>query len=218
MMHRSNRRTRARGLVSAAVCATGLLVAGQAQAFVYVTGSVSASTTTLPFQNSSTAYGSGTIDFDLGRFIRLGYTYSEQVQQSQGYQEDDSNTSGNAVPSGIDSHLYVEAYNRTIVTAHAVDLTLILYPGDVFVPFLLGGGILKNYTFETQQGTQPKAVTQGAMPLMPNGGVGVGIRLNRSFTLKLSYLVSPGFQQAPKDAKIQRILDRQMTVSLSYRI
>ena len=53
---------------------------------------------------------------------------------------------------------------------------------------------------------------------MPNLGLGVGIRLNKDFTLKISHLVSPGQADDPFDDQEPRtVLDRSTSVGLTYQ-
>jgi hypothetical protein len=212
MMHR----------LSALLFAGVLGAATNAQAGVYVTGSISNQETTMPYSYVNSQYGSASVDFDLGRYVRLGYTYGIQKSQTDGYTDpaqDPLNPNGNPNCSGCG-----KTSNMTTEVDHSIGATIILYDGQVFMPFLLGGIIDK---FVTVEGTQYSYANGGAqlVPVPPHtsssgpepyGGGGLGIRLNRDFMLKFSYQVSKAVSQVPGEPPKGK-LDARSTVGLTYQ-
>ncbi len=183
------------------------------QASIHITGSVSASTTNVPLQSAHSQYSSGTIEMDLGRFVRIGVTHGRESQVSEGYKPADSNTAG--CPS---SSSCTRVLSATKIIDNSIGLTLILYAGEIFMPYITGGGIMKTYTFESQEESGNREVRTGQTPPVPNVGAGLGIKLNREFMLKLTYQASPGQVQRPGDAEPRGVWDKKTTVGLSYQL
>ena len=52
----------------------------------------------------------------------------------------------------------------------------------------------------------------------PNLGAGVGLRLNKEFTLKLSYIASPGASRKPFDEESKSVWDKKVTMGLTYQL
>ena len=192
------------------------LLAPRADAAIYITGSVAASTSNVPYQTYETSYGSASLSFDIGPYLRLGYTYSQEFSVQDGYTE--SADSATANDGKIEPSEAIHALTRSTVTAHSVDLTIILYQGQVFMPYLMAGVIKKIFRFETQTGDTEPVINGGVMPFVPNLGAGLGLRLNQNFMLKLSYLASPGVMEKPEDSEPHTIWDRKLTVGLTYEI
>ncbi len=185
----------------------------QASAAIYVTGSVSASTTNVPLQSAQSQYSSASVEMDLGRYVRIGVTHGRDLQISEGYRPSDSTVSG--CPSTTSCSKVISS---TKITDNSVGLTLILYAGEVFVPYITGGGIMKTYTFETLEESGNREVRTGQTPPVPNVGAGLGIKLNREFTLKLTYNASPGQVQRPGETEPRGVWDKKTTVGLSYQL
>jgi hypothetical protein len=165
----------------------------------------SASDSYLGLQTQSNRSASGSIATDLGVYFRIGVTHREDVSDQEGYSE-------KADQSG-----YYYLKTRTNMAANSLDLTIILYYGELFVPYIMAGVIKKasvtDYIFEDGE----KISSKRAEPLGPNAGVGLGIRLNKDFSLKLSYSVSVGFvQDGPEDTVGRAILDKVTSVGITY--
>jgi hypothetical protein len=205
---------RAAGAVLLALAA--LTLAPRADAAVYLTGSIAASTSNVPYQTYQSSYGSASLSFDVGPYLRLGYTYSQEYSIEDGYTE--AADAAQANDGKIAPDEAVHSLSRSIVTAHSIDLTIILYEGQVFMPYLMAGVIKKLYRFESQTGDADPVVNEGTMPFLPNLGAGVGLRLNQNFMLKLSFLASPGVVQRPEDSEPKSAWDRKLTVGLTYQI
>lgn len=181
---------------------------------VYVTGSVSASTSNVPMQTNQSQAGSGSLAVDLGQYIRIGLTHKQEFQVSSGYKdtaETDSTTT--ETPSN-----YVEVASRTHVVSNSLDLTLILYEGQIFLPYLTIGGVVKNYRFDTEEaGQSPKSI-KGSVGPVPNVGAGIGFRLNKEFTLKFSFTASPGLTQKPGETEPKGAWDKNTSIGLTYQL
>ena len=190
---------------AAALVACTALTAIPARAVIYFSIGGSASQNNVPLSTYNSVAGSGSIAFDLGRYVRLGYTHRQEYQTTEGWTKEDN------------SDNYIEFFNLTHVTSNSVDLTVILYEGELFVPYLLGGGVLKTYRFENRKADIREKSDPLTMPPVPNLGAGVGIRLNRDFTLKLSYVASPGYTSEP-NGEIKGTWDKYTTLQLSYQI
>lgn len=192
------------------------LSAPLAHGAIYLTGSVTASQSNAGLQTHSSNGGSATIASDLGRYVRLGYTHRQDIQRSKGYvgeTEDDCDFSKE------DSLARCLDYDsNTHIMSNSVDLTLILYEGDVFVPFLMGGAVVKTYTYQSSKaGEIVTKVGPKSTPPLPNLGIGMGIRLNREFSLKLSYTASPGYVYTP-DGKSRSAWDKNTSLGLTYQL
>jgi hypothetical protein len=186
---------------------------GAAFGTVYVTGSVSASTSNVPLQTYESQAGSGSLAIDLGSYIRLGVTHKQEFQMSSGYQDTSTDEgSTTTVPN------YIEVYSRTHIISNSLDLTLILYEGQIFLPYLTLGAVVKNYRFDTQQEGQASEIRKGSVGPVPNVGGGIGFRLNKDFTLKFAFTASPGLAQKPGEEKATATWDRNTSVGLTYQL
>ena len=57
-----------------------------------------------------------------------------------------------------------------------------------------------------------------SLPPSPTGGLGMGIRLHRNFSLKLSYTVSPGIKQENPNEDPRAVIDSYSSVGISYNL
>lgn len=191
----------------------------QARAAVFVSASISASTSNVPFQIYESRYSSGSLGFDLGRFIRLQYTHSQELSITNGFKDptarNQNDPTSSAKSDSCDS--CIESRASTHVIGNSLDLQIILYEGVLFMPYITGGAIVKLYKFENLEGGQ-LARNQGGMGPVPNLGAGIGIRLNKDFTLKLTYIASPGLAQTKGEDLPHAVWDKRVTLGLSYQI
>lgn len=123
---------------------------------------------------------SGSVDFDVGRHLRLGVTHRVERTRSEGYTE---------VAEGS----YYFSATNVLATANSLDLTVILFYGQLFLPYLKLGMIKKNYKYilENLEG-ESDTISLSTEPL-PNMGAGLGIQLSARFSLNLSHSISPGY-------------------------
>ncbi len=174
-----------------------------------LTGSVSSSKSNLGYSTTTSQTVSGNIAFYLTDFMRIGFTHSQEISINNGY----------SVGSNVDESTITEEYyykNTTQMDSNAADLTFILYNGAVFAPYIFGGAVIKDYKFRLEK---TATVEKGSVRLgpVPNAGLGMSIRLNRDFSLKLSYTVSPGIKKMPGE-EAQGVLDTSTTVGLTYHM
>jgi hypothetical protein len=201
----------------AAVVAAALN-APAAHAVIYLTGSVSASQSNAGFQTHNSRGGSGTVAFDLGRYVRLGFTHRQDLQSSSGYVADSEGGCDISDDTSLGERC-LDYESKTHIISNSVDFTLILYEGDVFVPFVMAGGIVKTYRFEIRKegtDTLKEGPITDKFP-RPNLGIGMGIRLNREFSLKLSYTTSPGARYTP-DGEVHSAYDKVTSLGLTYQL
>lgn len=192
---------------------------------VYLTGSVTGSTTNMPYSGYRSQYTSGSVGFDIASILRLGYTYSQEDTVNDGYTDvrtSDSLKSSNATPANgnddpSDDGNLVAYTTQSRVIGNSVDLQLILYKGDVVVPFIIGGVIHKQTTMTTTKDGEAPTVLHGAS-LGPQAGAGMGFRLNRQFSFKVSYVVSPGEKRKPFEEKATKVWDPKLTFGLTYEL
>jgi hypothetical protein len=192
---------------------------------VYVTGSVAGSTTNIAYSSYQSQYSSGSIGFDIASILRLSYTYSQEDATNEGYTDPRTEAqlkAANALPANANDDPsddgYLVAYRTTSrVIGNSVDLQLVLYKGDVFVPFVVGGVIHKQTSITTEKEGQGPQTTKG-QSLGPQAGAGLGVRLNRQFSLKLSYLISPGQTRLPGEEKATNVWDKKVTFGLQYEL
>lgn len=171
----------------------------------------SASDNNSPMQKTSSVAGSASIGFAIAQYLRLGYTHRQEVQESEGWEQETAQEG--------QAPVYNPVYNRTHVYANSLDASLILYQGVQFTPYLIGGGVLKNYVYDQHRENDEVKVKirkkVSTKKPVPNIGAGVGMRISREFSLKLSYVASPGYEQKP-NGDIKNVWDKYTTVQLGY--
>ncbi len=206
-------------ILSSLVVAALASAATPAFSAIYLTGSVSASSANAGLMSYDSRGGSASVAIDMGRFMRLGLTHRQQFQESRGVVGKDENScSSDAVVDKTTAEGdCLEYESKTHVVANSIDLTVILYDGQVFVPFLLGGAVVKTYSSETKkEGLEDTVVKPTQIGPVPNVGGGMGIKLNKEFTLKLTYQASPGVVIL-SDGTTRRVWDKDTSIGLSYQ-
>lgn len=155
-------------------------------------------------QKIESGAGSGSLAFDLGDYFRLGYTHRQELASTSGWNYAE------------DTKIYTAFVSKSHVVSHSVDLTIILYAGEVFMPYVFAGIGVKSYDIENKEEGKATERTRVTIP-NPNGGGGLSIRLNQQFSLKLSHTVSPGIRQLPgKEA--ESTTDSYSQVGISYAL
>jgi hypothetical protein len=195
------------------------LSATQAYSAMYVSGSVSASSANAGLMSYDSRGGSASLAMDIGRFMRLGFTHRQQFQESRGYVGKDENycTSDDVLDEKVEEGDCLKYQSKTHVIGNSIDLTVILYDGQVFVPFLLGGAVIKTYSSETKkEGEDDTVIDPETYGPVPNIGAGIGIKLNKEFQLKLTYQASPGLTLLPDGTK-RSVWDKDTSLGLSYQ-
>ncbi|MBP9709168.1 MAG: hypothetical protein KBD78_16150 [Oligoflexales bacterium] len=165
------------------------------------------------------------ISFSLTQLIQVGIGYTRQFSVDEGYSliatVDDPESPGTPV------YVYQSYENKTVLSAYSSDVTFIIYPGDVFVPFIFFGGVVKEYSIKYVQG-QNIAEDDLYMPLDGQGGIGMSIKLNQSFSLKITTTYSKGKKTVGvldtdgsgnvASFQTEDAWDRTTQIGISYRI
>ncbi len=201
------------GLAAALVLAAA---SSPARAAFYVNGSVKGATSSLGYQSIESKGYSGGLSVDLGRYIRIGFTHEQDFQTLEGSEDPISpavhhDADGNVAPWPV--------YSNVHTISNSIDLQAVLYEGTVMMPYIIGGIVKKTaYTVGINPTTGNREAAAPLGSLGPQAGVGLGIRLNKDFTLKFQYMVSPGSKQAPGDVKARGVIDRSASIGLTYQI
>jgi hypothetical protein len=192
------------GAFALAVIAS-LAFAPSAVGMVYFTLGGSQSRNNVPYQTYVSRAGSASIAMDLGEYFRLSYSHRQEFSNNTGYK-------ALVTQPGY----YGEYVSQTRVISNSVDFNVILFAGEIFIPYLSAGAVVKAYHSDimTLEGREAGSFT---LPPVPNLGGGVGIRLNRNFSLKLSYTVSPGVRQEPGGVQ-EGILDNYSQLGVTYQM
>jgi hypothetical protein len=188
-----------------------------ANAGMHLTLGGSNSVSNAGYQKIQAGAASGSLAFDLGDYFRLGYSYRQELSITSGYTEA-KDESGVVSKDAAGDATYVKFLNMSRVTSQSVDLTVVLYAGEIFMPYVFVGVVNKNYEIDNQIEGQPIERIRLPMPASPNGGVGMGIRLNQKFSLKMSYTMSQGFKQLPGQIDPERTIDTYTQVGITYSL
>ena len=176
--------------------------AAPAMASMHFTLSGSKSISHAAYETIESGGLSGSVAWDLGEYIRIGYTYRQELQSTKGYTLE---TTDNA---------YHKFESSSRITSQSADLTLVLYAGDIFTPYIFAGGGPKTYdTYMNEEGKSPTHNKSGLTS--PNGGVGLSIRISQNFSLKMSYTISQGITVTP-DTKPSLAIDSYTQAGISY--
>lgn len=173
----------------------------------------SASDNNSPMQKTSSVAGSASIGFAIAQYIRLGYTHRQEVQESEGWEQ--------VTAQEGQTPEFSPVYNRSHVYSNSLDASIILYQGVQFTPYLIGGGVLKNYVYDQHRENEDVKVKIrkkiSTKKPVPNIGAGISMRISREFSLKLTYVASPGYEQKP-NGDIKNVWDKYTTVQLGYEL
>lgn len=183
------------------------LQAAAIQAAVHFTLSGSRSDSNVGLIQVDAANLSGSLSFDMGTYLRLGYTHLQALQSSEGYTQEKEaadGTPGAYTPYTSSSH----------ITSHMVDLTVLLYAGETFTPYIFAGYGKKFYRTESKEGDEATKVNIGSYPT-PGGGAGLAIKMTQRFSLKLSHSLSLGVKQRPNKLD-EMTVDSSSQVGIQY--
>jgi len=168
------------------------------------------------YQTIEAASLSAGIAFDLGQYMRLGYTHMQQLQASQGFacEKDDPGSE----PDGNGGYLSCPTFqSQSHIIAHSIELTLILYAGSVMTPYISLGAGPRSYKITSKKGSGPEETDTGGGPTM-NGAVGISFKLNNKFSLKLSYAMTGGVKKVPGVEKAKSTVDGGAQIGLQYSL
>jgi Outer membrane protein beta-barrel domain len=156
------------------------------------------------YQQVESGGGSAGVSLDLGEYFRIGVTHREEQGSTTGYHQ----------LSGTENYTYFKT--KSNVSSNGVDLTLCLYNGEIVTPYIFGGITNKHYIMSTTEADGSTTLLDKSKP-GPQGGVGLGIRLNEKFSLKLSETWSIGDYQVPGN-QAQSAVDTYSQVGVSYAL
>ena len=194
-------------IVGMAIASACFALAERAEAVASFTLSGKVGSSTIPLQSSETRSGSGTVDFDMGPYLRLGFTYQQDNTIKDGYKK-----------SATDSSQYNRYSEQSTFVMRSVDLTIILYNGELLIPYIFGGvARIESQTKVVSDNEEPE-FNKSVVPIVPTGGAGFGLRLNKQFTLKFSNRWLPGTRQLDPVAQPESVIDSQMQVGISYQM
>lgn len=156
------------------------------------------------YQKIESGAGSAGVSLDLGEYFRIGYTHRQELSSTTGYQ----------LKEATNQYVYFRSLSQ--VTSNSVDLTLILFAGDYVTPFVFAGLSVKNYSTDAIESDGTRESMRLTYP-GPQGGAGLGIRLNQKFSLKITYTMSPGVTQIPGQQG-SATTDTYTQVGISYAL
>ncbi len=192
------------GVFVAALLAN-LAVVPSALGMIHFTLGGSMSRNNIPYQTYLSRAGSASVAMDLGEYFRVSYSHRQEFSNTAGYRALESQPG-----------YYGEYLSATRVISNSVDFNVILFAGDLFIPYLSAGAVVKAY-FSDISSVEGSETSSFTLPAAPNLGGGVGIRLDRNFSLKLSYTVSPGLKQEPGGTR-KEILDSYAQMGVTYQM
>ncbi len=181
-----------------------IFISSSAFGAVHLTLGGSHSQSNAGYQKVESGAGSAALSLDLGEYFRVGLTHREELASTTGF---------HAVAS---TNTYSYFKSRSNISSNGVDLTLVLYNGEIITPYVFCGVTQKHYvitTVEADGTTDHFDMTQPG----PQAGMGLGIRLNQKFSLKISYTMSIGQTQIPGNPA-QSATDTFTQIGLSYAL
>ncbi|NRA68706.1 MAG: hypothetical protein HRU19_29745 [Pseudobacteriovorax sp.] len=192
------------------VVAVLLFLQPQADAAVSVgvSGSNSSSSFGLESNRSTTISASVAVGFL--NFLRLGLTHRRSYEKKSGFKSERITE---------DLVAYTEFQDDTEAITNSFDLTAIIYKGLVS-PFVFAGVAHRKYFSEvTIRNTIYRSRT--TLPLVPNYGIGLSIRLNRDFSLKLTQTFTPGTKNTVDENGVEqekKVTDSYSQIGITYQL
>lgn len=161
-------------------------------------------------------YG-GSFSFNLGQYVRLDLSYTEDVRLEKGFDEViDPETAAVAAYEYFESRIKAKSLGANI--------SLILYPGDLLMPYIFAGiaqtiyerkVIIERTGVNSEAGVRSESEGKTDPILSPVGGLGVAIMLSRNFSLKMSCTLRQGTRQFPGE-EAEDVYDKSYDVGLTY--
>jgi hypothetical protein len=158
----------------------------------------------LILRNQESHAASISTSFDMGTYFQIGITHRQATNNLEGYYLNESTKS------------YDYSEEKTVSIANSIDLTIILYDGTLFVPYIQIGFVKKHYTIKQSVNNGATEKESYSFPPAPNGGIGLSIRLNRNFSLDLSYTISPSIKQKEPSMKAESAIDSYSSIGVKY--
>jgi len=201
-----------------------------AQAGIYITGSYGMDSTNVPLEVTNTQSASASVDVDLFSFLRIGVSYGLETSYSLGYRARAVSATDPSAPVVPVASAQItnpcpsetsctKVVSKTKVLRRVAGMTFFIWNGDMVMPYLMAGALIKTYVFKsTQDGVLVQDLEEKKGEVVPNVGAGIGFRLSKDFSLKASITASPGKVLRPGDTQLKVIWDRKTAFGLSYQI
>ena len=174
----------------------------KASAHFTLRGTVSDNNLVLRNQESHSASISASLD--LGPYFQIGITHRQATNNLQGYYFNETTKS------------YDYSEEKTVSIANSFDLTIILYDGAIFVPYVQIGLVKKEYVITQAVNKGSSDTEYYTFPIAPNGGIGFSIRFSRSFSFDISYTVSPSIKQDLPSSPAESAIDTYSSIGIKY--
>ncbi len=154
----------------------------------------------------------GSIAVDIYSYLRLGLSYSEREESTYGRQE---------YRDASGSLLLPKFENTVTISQYSLDLTVVLYNGQLVTPYVFGGAAKKSYKYslfhEYDNLGEPIVVKVQPKEWVWNAGIGLQMLLSTRLSLKLSYSFSEG-QKTDSKGNVGTALDTYLQYGLSYKL
>jgi hypothetical protein len=205
-------------LLGSAALLFSLSIATPSFAGVHFTLSGQHSKSNIGYQAVESGALSAGFAFDIGQYIRLGYTHMQQLQASEGYACEENDPT-NSIPDGDGGYSQCPTFQSlSHIVGHSVELTLILYAGDVMTPYITMGAGPRTYRTVSKKGDGPEKVDAPPSSPSMNGAIGVSFKLNQKFSLKMSYSMTGGVKKIPGEEKAKGTVDGSASIGLQYSL
>lgn len=182
-------------------------MSGFLEAAMHFTIRGSANQNNLGLANQNAKSASLSVASDVGKYLRLGITHRQSLIALEGYR----------LREISQQYSYVEERTRSI--SNSIDLTVVLYYGSTFTPYVQIGIVKKDYKVSSYISEDSTTISNSfSQALVPNAGLGLSVRLDANFSLNFSYVVSPGLRQITPDADPESVLDSYTSIGISYEL
>jgi hypothetical protein len=192
------------------LCSVISLISGKEAKATSITASYGTSTQNVGYEQYQSERFSAGFSLNLGLYFRLDFSHGQEFKKNTGYKE------LSTAEDEVQSFQYFESLTK--VETYGSNLSVILYAGETFVPYIFGGVVRSVYEikFVTEDSTtRTEFSTKTAPIVVPTGGIGIGLMLNRNFSLKMSHTLRPGVQQIPGKEAV-KVYDTTTDVGLTY--
>jgi hypothetical protein len=185
-----------------------LLTPATATAGINLSLSLKTSTQTSGTTRYGDSDGSASLAFDLGQHFRLGLSHRKKTDSKDGYEKtsEDGETA-----------TYTRIRSSTTVFSNSLDITLVLYNGQSFVPYVFAGGAWKKFVSSATVGSNTLSGSTPYIGPFPNMGFGAMFPLNMNFSLKFDYALTIGLGQE-LDGTSYQVWDPFTSIGINYKI
>lgn len=181
-----------------------------AHANVQINLSGSASQSNANFEKTKSHSVSGNIGLSLFSWASVGLTHRRYFSETTGFRK--------RINDDRTAYVLVPFADKTETISNSIDLTLIPYQG-VVSPFIFGGVARQDY-IGTFDWLGERTVSKQTLYPVPNYGGGIMISMSRSFTLKVTYTITPGKESYVEDQieKTKKVDNTYTEIGLGYKL